>query len=103
MMVETDNASVTFDAKVHSVLSVKKAAYKYIARFASDITTDDTTILCRLTFTPPPSHSTVDHLIAEFKKEALDQSLREQLSRETKAIRNLILAHAFSQSGLVNP
>ena len=39
--------------------------------------------------------------MAEFQNEVLDQVLRERIRNETKEVRNLILALAFSNTGLV--
>jgi His-Xaa-Ser system protein HxsD len=39
--------------------------------------------------------------VESFKKEVLDQDLRLKLKAETEPIRNLILAHAFSKTGLI--
>ena len=37
----------------------------------------------------------------DFQTEVLDQNLREKIKLETAPTRNLILAHAFSRTGLV--
>ena len=39
-------------------------------------------------------------LINEFKRELLDQQLRISIKKETEPQRNLILAYAFSKTGL---
>jgi His-Xaa-Ser system protein HxsD len=40
-------------------------------------------------------------VIQDFRKEVLDQHLRARIAKETESIRHLILAHAFSRTGLV--
>jgi His-Xaa-Ser system protein HxsD len=39
-------------------------------------------------------------MVANFKRELLDQQLRLQIKKETEPARNLILAYAFSRTGL---
>jgi His-Xaa-Ser system protein HxsD len=42
-----------------------------------------------------------ESFISEFTKEVLDQDLREKIKSETESYRNLILAHAFSKTTLI--
>ena len=39
--------------------------------------------------------------VDQFKKEILDQDLRESIKRETEPVRNLVLAQAFSKTNLI--
>ena len=41
-----------------------------------------------------------DEVVAEFRSEVLDQVLRERIRAETADVRNLVLALAFSKTGL---
>ncbi len=99
MGAEDDNRSVelVFDEAVFSISAIKKAAY-VISHLASvDIRLDDGKIKCALRpHTPGPT----DSLVADFRIEVLDQDLRETIADETAALRNAILAHAFSRTGL---
>ena len=47
------------------------------------------------------SEKKIQEYLDDFKKEVLDQDLRENIKRETEAVRNLILSHAFSKTGLI--
>ena len=94
--------SVNFDSHVFSLVAVKKAAYKYIDSFSADINIKDDEVRCVLNFTSPISDESFARLVDEFKKEVLDQDLREKLKVETEPVRNLILAHAFSKTGIVS-
>lgn len=89
-----------FDSRVFGVPAVKKAAYKYINSFTTDINLVEDQIVCTLTFTPSANEEHSSRLIEEFKKEVLDQDLRERIRTETEAIRNLIFALAFSKTGI---
>ena len=93
---------VTFDKMVFSLMAVKKAAYKYLRSFSVDISAQGEQIHCQLTFSSHISDVERGWLIEDFKKEVLDQDLREILKSETEAVRNVILAHTFSKTGLIN-
>jgi len=102
METQTKSTVVTFDSKVFPLMPIKKAAYKYLRAFAADITVQAEQINCQLTFSSPVTEEERIRLVEDFKKEVLDQDLRERLKLETEAVRNVILAHAFSKTGLVN-
>lgn len=93
--------TVSFDGKVFSLAAVKKAAYRYLHIFTSEISLVDGQIQCVLTCASPTTEADGIQLVNELKKEVLDQDLREQLKAETEAVRNVILAHAFSKTGLI--
>jgi His-Xaa-Ser system protein HxsD len=93
---------IRFDDRIISLPAVKKAAYKYINSFAVDFSLKDNEILCSLTFTAPATEELALRLVEDFKKEALDQDLREQIKTETEPIRHLIFALAFSKTGIVD-
>ena len=90
-----------FDATVYSVDAIKKAAYRSIARFAVNIAKESNEIKCILTFKESATETQVNTYLDEFKKEVLDQDLRESIKKETEGVRNLILAHTFSKTGLI--
>ena len=99
---EAKTISVSFDSQVFSLMAVKKAAYKYIDSFSADISIKDDQVRCVLNFISPSSAECCTRLVDDFKKEVLDQDLREKLKVETEPVRNLILAHTFSKTGLVS-
>ena len=94
--------SVVFDLNAFSVNAVKSAAYRYLHLFTADITVAEAHIQCALQFASTLSPDKTEQIVNEFKKEVLDQDLRERLKTETETVRNLILAHAFSKTGLVD-
>lgn len=98
---EPQKILISFDDRVISLPAVKKAAYKYINSFAVDFSLNGNEILCSLTFTAPTTQELALRVAEDFKKEALDQDLREQIKTETEPIRNLIFALAFSKTGIV--
>jgi His-Xaa-Ser system protein HxsD len=92
---------VRFDVRVHSLDSVKRAAYAFTDRFSFDIRADDDEIACIVT---PLSgqESDPNAFIRRFRNAVLDQDLRESVANQTENVRNVILAHAFSKTGLQN-
>ena len=99
---EARTIAVNFDSHVFSLIAVKKAAYKYIDSFSADISLTNNEVKCLLKFTSRGSDESSSRLVDDFKREVLDQDLREQLKVETEAVRNLILAHAFSKTGMIS-
>jgi His-Xaa-Ser system protein HxsD len=97
-----ENFTLCIDTRVYSLDSIKKAAYK-LAAVASAILQpkDDHTIAVLFNFEGVRKKSDPNRVIADFCNELLDQDLREIIKRETTPVRNLILAHAFSRSSLV--
>src|SRR5262245_43386229 len=94
--------TVEFDSRVLSLTAIKKAAYKYLNAFVCDIRVQEDAVRCVLGFTTSRSEETCVQIVDDFKKEILDQDLRERLKEETESVRNLILAHAFSKTGIVS-
>jgi His-Xaa-Ser system protein HxsD len=92
---------VIFDDTVYGITAVKKAVYKFINVFSAEISKEGPIIKCALRFDSDRSAESIESVIADFRKEVLDQDLRENLKRETENVRNLILAHAFSKTGII--
>lgn len=89
---------VSFDRAGHSVDSVQRAAYRLSDRLSCEITSTDELIEVRVSLLDE-SHDP-DRLVADFRNEVLDQVLRERIRAETADLRNLVLALAFSRTGL---
>lgn len=95
-MIET---SFSFDADVYSPDAIQRAAYTFSDRLSIDLVLGQE-IACTLHIvTDDPSIA--EQVAGDFRNEVLDQVLRERIRLETADVRNLILAHAFSKSGLV--
>jgi len=86
---------------IYSLTTLKKAAYRYINIFSINFLEEDEAYTCILTFSEKCTDLKADYYSDDFKKEILDQDLREIIKAETEPTRNLILAHAFSKTGLV--
>lgn len=93
---------IDLDLNAFSIEAIKIAAYRCSARFAFDVTVNGGSAACRLIFDDGTSPEGIEHAVSEFRKELLDQDLRLSIRTETESVRNLILAHAFSRTGLVS-
>lgn len=93
---------VNFDAAAHSVDAIQRAMYKLSDRLSGDLSFREGTYQCTLYFTADDENA-VQAVLADFRNEVLDQTLRERIRSETAEARNLILALAFSNTGLIDP
>jgi His-Xaa-Ser system protein HxsD len=92
---------VKFDSAVYTVDAVKTACYRFTDKFAPVIEVHNGMIVCSLQCDSKLSDAAIEAEIENLKREVLDQDLRQQLKTETEPLRNLILAHAFSKTGLI--
>jgi His-Xaa-Ser system protein HxsD len=90
-----------FDEKIYSIEALKKAAYKGIAHYSVVIKKEGAQFECLFSFPENTTSEKISKYLDEYKKEVLDQDLRETIKKETEGVRNLILAHAFSKTGLI--
>lgn len=97
--------TVEFDSKAFSLLAVQKACYRFsnIASFELQVVANDGHELIRVVASPlsAKSEAGMELLSNQLRNEALDQQLREEIRAQTEGVRNLVLAHAFSKTGLI--
>jgi len=89
------------DLRVYRLAAVQKAAYRLAARCTAvlgDVT--ESSLCVSLTFPRAVSEEHALDVARLFFQELLDQELREQIAAETAPLRNLILAYAYSRTGL---
>jgi His-Xaa-Ser system protein HxsD len=91
---------VTFDRECHSSDAIQRAAYKFSDRMSIDLRSEEHAFHCMATLSTEDEAEASD-IVHEFKNEVLDQVLRGRIRDETAAIRNTILALAFSKTSLV--
>lgn len=100
MSTRAVDRELEFDTSASSLDAVQRAAYRFSDRLSSELTLDGTLIRCVLHFSPDAADD-IEATVADFRNEVLDQTLRERIRGETQDVRNLILALAFSNTGLV--
>jgi His-Xaa-Ser system protein HxsD len=91
--------TLSFDTAVASLDAVQRSAYRLSDRLSCDISVGAGAI--NVTIHPADPKADVDALLGDFRNEVLDQVLRERIRAETADVRNLVLALAFSKTGLV--
>ncbi|MFN0168656.1 MAG: His-Xaa-Ser system protein HxsD [Bryobacteraceae bacterium] len=91
-----------FDSSLYRSSAVQKAAYKFSDRCFLKIDPAQGGCVVGVSLRSDCSEP-IDTILGEFANEVLDQELREKVGQETEAIRNLIIAHAFSKSALIDP
>jgi His-Xaa-Ser system protein HxsD len=79
--------------------AVQRAIYRFSDRLSADLAADPAALRCVLHIDAEEPKD-ADAIVGQFRNEVLDQTLRERIRAETADIRNLILALAFSQTGL---
>jgi len=90
---------LTFDAASHTADAIQRAAYRLCDRISIELVSDETAHRCTL---EAVGDTNLDALIGDFRTEVLDQVLRERIRAETEPIRTMILAQAFSKTGVVD-
>lgn len=87
------------DEQIYCLEAVQKASYRFIDRLTILVTRVDGRLICEIDAVEGAAEL-FDANVANFKRELLDQQLRKQIKDETEPARNLILAYAFSRTGL---
>lgn len=91
---------VSFAAETASIDAIQRAAYRFSDRFSCELIPGAAEHLCKLN---PVGDGETKDIVGDFRTEVLDQMLRERIRVETEPIRTMILAHAFSRTGVVKP
>lgn len=102
IVVDKDIVYVQVDLKVYSLASLLRVAHKFTHLCFLHIQYEgENTVAVR--FRPQRLGDDLTRLAGQFTNELLDQTLREEVQHETEAVRNLILAHALSETSLLHP
>lgn len=90
--------TLSFDRTAVSLDAVQRAVYRLSDRLSCDITAkpDATVVVVH----PADPDADAEALLGDLRNEVLDQVLRERVRAETSDVRNLVLALAFSKTGL---
>jgi His-Xaa-Ser system protein HxsD len=88
----------SFDLSSYSLDAIQRAAYRMSDRTSCEILVEEGAVEVVLT---PLGNADAAGMVAELRNEVLDQVLRERIREETRDVRNLVLALAFSRTGLI--
>ena len=90
------------DLRVYRLGAVQKAAYRFAERCTAILGgPEDSCLPVRFVFRTGVAEQEALETVRLFFQELLDQELREQIGEETRAIRALIIAQAFSRTDLI--
>ena len=90
--------TLSFDRSTASLDAVQRAVYRLSDRMSCDVSMADDGV--QVVVHPSDADADLDRLLGDLRNEVLDQELRERVRAETSDVRNLILALAFSKTGL---
>jgi His-Xaa-Ser system protein HxsD len=90
--------ALSFDRSAASLDAVQRAVYRLSDRLSCDISEKNG--LTEVLVHPVDAEADIGSLLGDLRNEVLDQALRERIRAETSAVRNLVLALAFSKTGL---
>jgi His-Xaa-Ser system protein HxsD len=91
------DAVLTLDATAHPADIVQRAAYRFSDVLTVEVGRDADLLTCKVFARDPERLGTAVH---DLRAEIVDQVLRARIREETRDVRNLILAVAFSRTGL---
>lgn len=90
--------SISLDTRVYKIDDVHRAVYKFADRVSAEIAISKDNSFISVQLSPLPRfRGDLDVLVQELNIELTDQTLRRIVKEETEAVRNVILAHTFSQ------
>ena len=99
--ITTEGHSLLLDTSIYSLEAIKKTAYKFADRTSIIINPhSDSSVAVVFNFVGQNAKNNPEQIISDFCNELLDQDLREIVKKETGALRNVIIAHAFSRTSL---
>jgi len=98
---------IEFDASVYSLLAIQKACHRFTNEASFEIRPvvreGASFVQVSLSLLAERDEGGLTLLVQQLNNEVLDQQLREQVREQTASVRNLILAYAFSRTGLIAP
>lgn len=101
MSDEAHRNALMVDPSVYRLNAIKKAAYRLNGRGDFTISSDSDGQI-RVAMKIRDSLDDIDELAGEFRRQLLDQELREEIAEQTAPIANLLLAQAFSATSLID-
>jgi His-Xaa-Ser system protein HxsD len=92
--------TLSFDRSTASIDAIQRAVYRLSDRLSCDIVAREDAV--EVVVHPTDPDAEVEQLLGDLRNEVLDQTLRERVREETTDVRNLVLALAFSKTGLAD-
>ena len=89
---------VSFDKDAYSINAVKKCLYWYTEEFAVELKQNDKQITIELDPLDSKNNYKKDKVIKKLKNDLMDFEVRNIVTKETKNVRDLLIAKAFSST-----
>jgi His-Xaa-Ser system protein HxsD len=103
VVFERDRIILTLDPAAYGLSAIQKAGYRLAKRCTLLVNAaGPREIHLSLLLPAQVDEQVARGVLLDFLRELGDQQLREQVREETKGIRELVLAHAFSNTDLVS-
>ena len=102
LKTESDALYALVDLGIYSRMALMKVAHNFTDRCYVHLQ-EESEKLVTVRFRAMQPGQDCSPLAGEFMNAVLDQTLREQVGAETELVRNLILAHALSNTSLIRP
>src|SRR6187551_354558 len=84
----------------YSESAIQKTAYRLARKCAAHVAPEDDWFMVTLVAERRLDADSARQLVTDFLRQLNDELLRERIGEQTKGVRELLLAHAFSRSGL---
>jgi His-Xaa-Ser system protein HxsD len=102
LIAEGTRLYATVDLGVYSLTALLRVAHKFTDRCYLHVQYEEEQRV-GVRFRGKPNTTDLASVVGEFLNELLDQTLREIVNQESEPVRNLILAHALSDTALIRP
>ena len=97
----SDRFSIYLSKDIYALEAIQKALYAYSDKLSSSIEDNSKNQYILNISTLDNYKESIENLEKDLLNEINDHCIRIKISEETKDIRNLILAHAFSKTPLI--
>lgn len=102
LTIQNGTIRTSIDLRAYRMTAIQKAAYRFAKEFTLVLGANDQNSLpVTFLFAEGTAEGEAFEAVRVFFRELLDQELRERIGEETRAIRSLILAQAFSKTDLI--
>jgi His-Xaa-Ser system protein HxsD len=99
--LDGDSVRLVLDTRLYRLIAIQKAGYRLAQRFTLVLNSQEGAMVRATLLLTPGGVQNAQDCVSAFYRELADQELREGLAEQTKDIRALLLAHAFSRTDLV--
>ena len=98
--VDDGSLCIAIDTKLYSLEALFRVCYTFTDRCYLFLQPSDPASIIQVKFSSKTPDADLSGIAAEFSNELINQKVRIDVAAETHAIRELIVAQAFAESGL---